>query len=513
MKNSNFRWLKDKTWQWIIGTIAMPFILFGLSKCGDNKPTGNGNLLISCSPGATINSNQPINPDSLAAKIAKQLPGYQNDKNKEELIKTLSKQVAQLQKDKNPFREKALNALSNNRLDEYMELLEKAAEYEKNAYRKKAAQDQINIGTVAQFINPQKAQIAFTKAIELWPDWNTCLSGADFYQFLNEFQKSEQLYLRALAIVSTKDERATTLNNLGNLQAAKNNYPEAEKSYQEALKTYRELARTNPQTYLPNVATTLNNLGALQADKNNYPEAEKSYQEALKIRRELARANPQTYLPDVATTLNNLGNLQAHKNNYPEAKKSYQEALKTYRELARTNPQTYLPNVATTLNNLGVLQADKNNYPEAEKSYQEALKIRRELARTNPQTYLPNVAMTLNNLGVLQAHKNNYPEAEKSYQEALKTYRELARTNPQTYLPNVATTLINQGIFFLQSVPDQKKSLVCIEEALRIVIPLTEKLPYTKKYVATALGVVKAWNIDEKEFLKKCTQQQKRKID
>ena len=48
--------------------------------------------------------------------------------------------------------------------------------------------------------------------------------------------------------------------------------------YQEALEVYRKLAEANPQTYLPDVATSLNNLGNLQSAKNEQEAAEKSYQ-------------------------------------------------------------------------------------------------------------------------------------------------------------------------------------------------------------------------------------------
>src|SRR5262249_30777451 len=45
--------------------------------------------------------------------------------------------------------------------------------------------------------------------------------------------------------------------------------------YEKALTVYRGLAETDPQTYLPDVATTLNNLANLQAAKNEFPAAEK----------------------------------------------------------------------------------------------------------------------------------------------------------------------------------------------------------------------------------------------
>ncbi|MBX7142785.1 MAG: tetratricopeptide repeat protein, partial [Chitinophagales bacterium] len=149
-------------------------------------------------------------------------------------------------------------------------------------------------------------------------------------------------------------------------------FTEAQEKYQEALDIRRELARSNPQTYLPDVATTLNNLAVLLSDRNEFTEAQEKYQEALDIRRELARSNPQTYLPDVATTLNNLAVLLKARNEFTEAQEKYQEALDIYRELARSNPQTYLPDVAMTAANFS------RSYLTSGRNREESLKLARE---------------------------------------------------------------------------------------------------------------------------------------
>jgi tetratricopeptide (TPR) repeat protein len=184
--------------------------------------------------------------------------------------------------------------------------------------------------------------------------------------------------------------------------------------YEEALANYRQLAEVNSQTYLPYVAGTLNNLANLQSAKNEFAKAELSYEEALAIRRQLAEVNPQTFLQDVATTLNNLGLLQSAKNEFAKAELSYEEALAIKRQLAEVNPQTFLQDVATTLNNLGILQSAKNEFAKAEKSYEEALAIRRQLAEMNPQTFLPNLAMTQINMAIF--YLESKPNKARSFE-------------------------------------------------------------------------------------------------
>ncbi|MEO0396187.1 MAG: tetratricopeptide repeat protein, partial [Cyanobacteria bacterium P01_A01_bin.137] len=139
----------------------------------------------------------------------------------------------------------------------------------------------------------------------------------------------------------------------------------------EALQVYRTLAEENPRTYLPNVAMTLNNLANLQKAKNEYGAAEANYTEALTVYRTLAEENPRTYLPNVAMTLNNLAVLQSEKNEYGAAEANYTEALQLRRTLAEENPRTYLPNVATTLINLSIFYLQAK--PDSQKSVAMAL--------------------------------------------------------------------------------------------------------------------------------------------
>ena len=125
---------------------------------------------------------------------------------------------------------------------------------------------------------------------------------ATFYEQPNRFENACQYFeeaLRAERSASALFEYALFLQN-------HNSFKQANPFYDEALRTYRELANENPRTFLPDVAMTLNNLANLQKARNDYELAANSYDEALRIRRELAKENPRTFLPDVAMTLVNL---------------------------------------------------------------------------------------------------------------------------------------------------------------------------------------------------------------
>jgi len=273
-----------------------------------------------------------------------------------------------------------------------------------------------------------------------------------------------------------------------------NQFADAEKYYSKYLKDFSNQISENEY------AMTLNNLANLHSDQNRYDEALSECEEALTIYRKLAETNLDTYLPFVATTLNNLANLHKNQNRYDEALSEYEEALAIRRKLAETNPNTFLPDVAATLNNLANLHSDQNRYDEALSEYEEALAIYRKLAETNPNTFLPYVATTLNNLANLHSDQNQYDEALSEYEEPLAIYRKLAETNPNTFLPKVAMTLINLSIYFEESVIERGKSIEYVMEAILIVLPIVEKVPYTQRYKDVAMDILRDWNLSDDEI-------------
>ncbi|VAV83825.1 TPR-repeat-containing protein? [hydrothermal vent metagenome] len=183
----------------------------------------------------------------------------------------------------------------------------------------------------------------FEQAIRSQADLDNLFNYAKFLQGHNQFNKASFYYQKILEDFGetlTPANKATTLNNLGNLQSDRNELNKAEESYNEALDTYRKLAEDNPQAFLPNVASTLNNLGNLQSDKNELDKAEDSYNETLGIRRKLAIDHPQAYLPDLAMTLRNLSIFYLQIS--PDNKKSIRYAKETIETLKSFATETYM---------------------------------------------------------------------------------------------------------------------------------------------------------------------------
>jgi tetratricopeptide (TPR) repeat protein len=322
---------------------------------------------------------------------------------------------------------------------------------------------------------------------------------------------SDEYYLRALLERTAYDnpnwldDACEYFERSINTQATENNVfwyarflqqhnllDEAEHWYQRYLDEFGSVDQ-------PNRAKVLNNLANLHCAKTQLQKAEAEYVEALAIYQELATENPADYLVDVAGVLNNLGSLHMDKNELEKADARYTKALATRRELAAINPLTYLPYVADTLNNLGILYKAKNDLEKAEGGYAEALAIRRKMAAINPIAYLPDVAKTLNNMADLYRARNELAQAEMRLGESLAIWRECAAINHSAHLPDLARTLSNFALFHLHDVPCRERSIRYSMDAVTILLPMIEAVPYTQEYFQNALVVLKRWGVSGEE--------------
>jgi tetratricopeptide (TPR) repeat protein len=141
-----------------------------------------------------------------------------------------------------------------------------------------------------------------------------------------------------------------------------------------------------------------------------------------------------------------------------------------------------------------VFLQNHNQFLKAENYYQKFL-------TEFPATInLLNKAGALNNLAVLHRAKNELESALQECEEALEIYRNLAIENPSAYLPDVAMTLINIGIYYQASVSNREVSINCLIEAITIILPIVEKVPYTQTYMHSAITVLQKWDLSMEDI-------------
>lgn len=221
----------------------------------------------------------------------------------------------------------------------------------------------------------------------------------------------------------------------------------------------------------------------------------------------------QKYLKDFALdiqigvragVLNNLAVLHWNQNKYEEALEEYEEAIKIFRDLMENDSNTfYLPYIATGLNNLANLKLYKKKYKEALKDFEEALKIVRELEERHPNEYLHDIARTLNNLANFYSDQNRCEEAIENYEEALKIYAELIKMDSDEYLSNFAVIQINISKLYQEIVKQPQKSIDYAVNAIKILLPLAEKIRLTRKYqdyLEISVTILKNWDLSNEEI-------------
>jgi hypothetical protein len=249
-------------------------------------------------------------------------------------------------------------------------------------------------------------------------------------------------------------------------------------------------------------AMTLNNMGLLHYAKDEWEQAEAEFAKALTIFRQLVPDNRSAFLPDLAMTLNNLANLHRDMKKLGKAKDEFTEALTKYHQLAEGNRSAFLPQVAITLDNLANLHRDEREWVKAEEKYREALGILEEFANDNPSAFLPYVARTLTHWGLLHRAKKKWKKTEQKYHKALTIFRQLAANNPVEHSPGLAVILANLAFHYWKDAPKQEDSIRYAKEVVRILQPIVETVPYTKECLETAKGVLQGWGLSEEDVQK-----------
>jgi len=80
----------------------------------------------------------------------------------------------------------------------------------------------------------------------------------------------------------------------------------------------------------------------------------------------LAKSNPETFLRNVAGTLSNLGTLYSDTHRSSEAENAFGEALESYKQLAKNNPAAFNPYLAIVAKNYAILLRANGRKTEAE---------------------------------------------------------------------------------------------------------------------------------------------------
>lgn len=343
-----------------------------------------------------------------------------------------------------------------------------------------------------------EAYYYYNEAIGVQENFNTCYSIAFFLLEQKDNKKSIVFFNKALKYVVDEDQKASVLNNLGNLYRAVLDYKPAINAYIESLQIWANLSDSSIDNS-HKFAHALNNLAILHRDTGEFKIARSEFEKALEIFNNLIENHSYNCKDDVAMVLNNLATLYWVQTLFTPAKENIEQSLKIYRDLIKSDFQKYSPFFSASLNTLAILLKADGDLVGAEKLLIEALEIKRKLVDVNSQAYSHDMASTLLNLANTHWEQDDLINSEKEINEALKIYRILIIDNPDSYQFELSGTLNNFGVFKNKEL-DFDKALLFLNESLIIRRNLALINEYNLSYVAETLINIAVANTDSNNF-------------
>lgn len=275
---------------------------------------------------------------------------------------------------------------------------------------------------------------------------------------MGRFQDAEQSYLEALQIRASlasqhqlyKADLASTLMNLGTLNAQFGQYERATSFLQQALNELEDLKNTSsdPSLYDADIAMISSNLGQSLVKTGNTDEAKRKLEEAVNIYRRLAKLAPDKFNQFLAESLNNLSVIHLRLGELETAESLSREFLAIFRDLANRQEALHSSRFAHSLIARGNILSAQDKFDEARELFQESLVLFEKLSSTGIHRMKFNISCALNGLALIELKLGNYEEAEPLLNQVLNIRRELAESHPTVYPFEQAKTLVNLGTLY-----------------------------------------------------------------
>ena len=228
----------------------------------------------------------------------------------------------------------------------------------------------------------------------------------DWNEALLTWQKALEIYRE---FGDDRTNEATTLQNLGQVNAALGNNIEALEYYEQSLAIKRELGNRTGE------ARNLRSIGSVSTSLGNYVEALEYYERSLVISREISDRLGES------RTLHNIGEVNCLGRNHSEALRYFEQSLAINHEIiiAEGRRRNVLSWEALPLNNIGLVNHFLEDYPVALDYFERSLIISREVDDR------PLESTILHNIDLLNYSLGNYPEAQSYYAQSLVITQEL----------------------------------------------------------------------------------------
>jgi eukaryotic-like serine/threonine-protein kinase len=262
--------------------------------------------------------------------------------------------------------------------------------------------------------NPEAAFDPLNRALAVTKSTENLESKANLFQAIGiaykQIQKPDEAlrcYQQSLEIkqkLGLKRGTASSLGEIGQVQAMRGNFPEAEQAFRDALGLLRELGDK------AGLSSVLVNFGSfLNEDVGRPDEGLPLLREALQIRRETGNTSGE------ALVLNNLGAYYQAKGQFDQAQTHFELALKIREKGGASR------DIADALHNLGETLLRRGQYDRSQAHYLRARDLRRKDGDRAGE------AIETFSIGTIYDDQGRFGSAVKWKEDALTLFRDLKR--------------------------------------------------------------------------------------
>lgn len=275
-----------------------------------------------------------------------------------------------------------------------------------------------------------------------------------------------------------QQDRAKSIDGLGEVSAAQGVYSDALERYREARDIRENLVRSNPEISAPanfqlqvDLASSLEHLGDLFMQKEDYNKAEESFGAAANIRKTLDSSRKgnerqqQAVKLALSSSLDKLGNVCNAHRKYSDALAFYLESFSLRRSLVTREPQNleFQEMLAYSFFHIGDVSREQQHVVEALTNFVDYAQILQLLANRDPgnpeRQY--NLALGLESLGAIREMLGQLSEARDSFTTAVGIAEDLLKNDQQDprWQDALATFLERRGDAFekLENLDETRK--------------------------------------------------------
>ena len=255
---------------------------------------------------------------------------------------------------------------------------------------------------------------------------------------LNDVARKAKEYLERLPIelvnASRQHQRASMLNNLGDVLVTQGKLQEALDAYQQSLAIAKRLAEQDKSNagWQRALSVSYNKVGEVLVAQGRIQEALEAYQQDLAIAKRLAeqdKSNP-VWQRDLSISYDRVGNVLVAQGRIQEALNAYQQGLNIRRRLAEQDKSNagWQRDLSISYNKVGEVLEAQGKLPETLDAYQQSLAIAKRLVEQDKSNagWQRDLSVSYNNVGDVLVAEGRIQEALDAYQQSLAIAKRLA---------------------------------------------------------------------------------------